>query len=164
MKKKFMAVAVAVLTMVSVMSAHALESQIENTVTTCQQDNGQKKDKADRQGKKRDGRHMRHNMKHHPDFFSGIELTAEQKQALEAMRQERRTEREQARKEQQAKQEQMRQEDQKKMNEKIRSILTPEQYAQYEKNVEAVKAEHMKNKKDIKGGERPKPQMRRGDR
>jgi len=135
MKKKVLSMVVALLTVGGLMSAETPEVTADNTTTTVQ--DGKRGDRAGkpgrRVGKKQDKkRHGRHS-----DPFAGIELTADQKKAVENMRQEQRAELEQTRKERQAATRQTRKELQAKMNERVKNILTPEQYSQYEKNIKA---------------------------
>lgn len=144
MKRKILVAAVvALLAVGGTISAQTPDTAADKTTTTSQQ--GKRGDSKGKQGDRMGRRQGRQ----HTDLFKGIELTADQRKALETMRNEQRAERQQARAEQQTKDQQAREERQAKMNEKIKGILTPEQYAQYEKNVAEAKA---------------RPDMRRGDR
>lgn len=149
MKKNFITAIVALLAFGGVMSAQAPETTADNntpgTETTCH--HGKRGDCAMRG---RDGK--RHGRPDGPraDLFAGIQLTAEQQAALENMRREQRTARDQARKDREAAREQARAE----TDNRVKEILTPEQYAQYEQNVAAAKARREQMKKDSKDGKR----------
>ncbi|MDE7385711.1 MAG: hypothetical protein K2N28_01085 [Muribaculaceae bacterium] len=126
MKKKFMAVAIALIGTCMAISAQTPTTTNDNntqTEQTCCKKNG-KGEKHNRKGMKPGKGH-----KGHFNPFEGIELTQEQKDAMKAMRQE-----------QQANAKANREEAMKQRDEKLQTILTPEQYAQYKQNVEKAKA------------------------
>lgn len=84
----------------------------------------------------------------HVNPFQGIELTADQQAKLKALREDRqRNDEANAENRKAQKEEQMKQ-----YNEKVKSILTPEQYAQYEKNL-SQRPDRMKQKGDVRKGD-----------
>lgn len=160
MKKRFIAMAVAAMTLGGVMSAQTPETTTDNTTTatTCQQD--QKCGKKDCKGKKHDGRRQGRNKQGQASLFEGIELTADQQKAIEALRQENRASREQAQKDAQAGREAKRQ----AFNDNLKNILTPEQYAKYEQNVAAANAKRENAGKQRGEVTKARHDMRRGNR
>ncbi len=138
MKKKFFATVVALLAFGGV----AVNAQTPETTTTettsaaCPQ----KSASCDCKARRASGAKVRKDGRHRSPLFKGIELTADQQKAFENMKKDQRAERQKARKERQT-----------RMNENIKGILTPEQYAQYEKNMAEVKAR--KEASDLKKGE-----------
>ncbi len=154
MKKFFLMTVAAFLSFGAVITARTPDSATETVSVTCRQ-NGKRDCQKSVNGNKCDGQRMgRKDGRHRPDLFKGIELTADQRKALESMRAEQRAERQKARQECQA-----------RMNESIRGILTPEQYAQYEKNMTDAKArrEVVSGNRD-NGESKNRRDMRRGDR
>ena len=135
MKKKFMAAAIAFIGTCMAISAQTpttgnSDNNSQPTENCCKKDCKKDGKCAKKHGKGH--KHDRHGMKHgkgHFNPFEGIELTQEQKDALKTMRQEQQT-REKANREEAMKQ----------RDEKLKTILTPEQYAQYKQNVEKAKA------------------------
>lgn len=168
MKKNFIAIAVALLTLGGTISAQSPEtSSTENTTTSatcqkqCRRDRCNDNKQCNRDGK-REGR--RHGHGHRPDMFAGIQLTAEQQQAIDNLRKENQANREQARKERQTQRRLAREQQQAKRAEQLKAILTPEQYAQYEQNVAAAKAQRETMTNDTAGVMKSRHNMRRGDK
>ena len=96
-------------------------------------------------------------------MFAGIQLTAEQQQAIDNLRKEDQANREQTRKERQEQHRQAREQQQARRAEQLKAILTPEQYAQYEQNVAAAKAQREAMANDTTGVKKSRHNMRRGD-
>ena len=144
MKRNFFATVVALLAFGVAVTAQTPETtSAETTSAAC----CQKSDCKTRHGavaKARKGG------RHRSSLFNGIELTADQKKALENMRKEQRAERKKVREERQA-----------RMNENIKGILTPEQYARYEKNVDEVKARKEASDRKKDGNRKSRPDRRR---
>ena len=151
MKKKFMAVAIALIGTCMAISAQTPVTTGDNkTEQTC----CKKKDGKDckKKGDKKDGKKMKgDNSRRHGRFnpFAGIELTQEQKDALKAMRQD-----------QQNRDKAYNEEAMKQRDEKMQSILTPEQYKQYQANIEKAKANRPTDGKQMPA----RDNMRRGHR
>ena len=152
MKKKFMAVAIALIGTCMAISAQTPVTTGDNNQTeqTCckKKDGKDCKKKCDKKdGKKMKGDNSRRHGRVNP--FEGIELTQEQKDALKAMRQD-----------QQNRDKAYSEESMKQRNEKIQSILTPEQYKQYQANIEKAKANRPTDGKQMPA----RDNMRRGHR
>ena len=147
MKKKIFATVVALLAIGATVTAQSPETTTaETTTATC----GQKSTACDCKAQRGAGAKARKDGRHRSPLFNGIELTADQKKALENMRKEQRAERQKAREERQA-----------RMNENIKGILTPEQYARYEKNVAEVKVRKEASDRKKDGDRKARPDRRR---
>ncbi|MDE6268127.1 MAG: DUF1682 domain-containing protein [Muribaculaceae bacterium] len=106
----------------------------------CKTDGKKCEKEAKKEGHKKGD--MRHGGKERFNPFQGIELTADQQTQLQNLREERKLadrKKSEDRKAEKAEQK-------KQYNEKVKSILTPEQYAQYEKNM-AQKADRKSHHK-----------------
>jgi len=150
MKKTMIAAALAIVTLFSV-NLQAMSISNDDEVKTEQQQD-EKKDKDSKKCKKdkkmRNKHAERRNLRvnkmrhgHHIDLFEDIEMTQEQHSRIEAARNEVRTyERRQEM--------QIRKECRKRMDDKVKEILTPEQYSVYTQNVQkrdSVKMQHKKH-------------------
>ena len=167
MKKKILAVAVALLSVGSIVSAQTPDNgtpAAETTTSVCH--NGKRdcqRPDGCRQDRKHGSRHGRHDGQR-PDMFAGITLTAEQQQALDSLRQQQRADRQQKAQERRAIADQERQARRAAIDEQVKAILTPEQYAQYEKNVAEMQARRESMGKDtVINCDRRGKDMRRGD-
>lgn len=124
------------------------DNNCQQTENCCKKDGkkGCKGDKKNGKGHKHDRKGMKPG-KGHFNPFEGIELTQEQQNALKAMRQDQKN-RDKANREEAMKQ----------RDEKIQTILTPEQYQQYKQNVEKAKANRPTDGKQMPA----RDNMRRG--
>lgn len=114
----------------------------QQTTATCKNTDGEcAKNKKDGKKCKKDGKKLKKDGKkgnarmQRMNPFDGIQLTAEQQAKLDALKAERKASKEAAKKASK----EARQAERKQFDEKVAKILTPEQYAQYEKNKKAQK-------------------------
>lgn len=170
MKKIFLSIAILSASILS--SYAATDTNIntgDRTRTECPKDNGKlKKDK-----RAKEGRGMK--------AFEGINLTDAQKSQIEALRAEQRAQKEAAKKargenkegrenltdeqrqQMKAEKQAKRQQAMDAFNNKVKAILTPEQYAKYLENTKEMAA-HKDNKDKKKDGRRSKDGKNRNDR
>lgn len=97
----------------------------------CCKNDGKKCDKQAKKDGQKKGDMSRRGGKERFNPFQGIELTADQQAKLQNLREERKLADQKKSEDRKAE----KAEQKKQFNEKVKSILTPEQYAQYEKNM-----------------------------
>ncbi len=158
MKKNFLAVAIALIGTCMAVSAQTPSNTTDNTTNTEQTTSkNQKKNKNDKSNKK-----DRREFDKRPNPFEGIELTAQQQEAIKNLRQEQmaqaQAQREKAKTDREAAKVE-REQAMKEMDDKIKNILTAEQYTQYQQNIEKMKAERGNRPQN---GQRGPRNMRRG--
>ena len=91
------------------------------------------------------------------DAFAGITLIPEQQQKVDALRAERKAAKEKAKKERS----EAKAQEKKEFNEKLATILTPEQYAQYQANCDSLKARKQQMK--VRGEKKVAREIRKGE-
>lgn len=158
MRKKVLGLVMAAMA-ISTIGAFA-QTEVQNTKAACEQTAANcNKDKGDcKKGKKGAKGDFKKGKKERVSPFAGIQLTETQQAQIDALKAERKADKEKAKKADK----EARAEAKKQFDTKLAQILTPEQYAQYQSNCEAKKAakkDKMQKKvkkmhkagKDIKG-------------